>query len=199
MSTSKHASVHERWAHLRFSVVGQLLAAPAAEGRAARRAQEVGGSAPGSIRSPESRCALPLRPSSAGCCGRAANGAIRWRCCGARCAPTPASSRWLRLSARRCARSTRAHPSWSVQLHYDNLRALAEQDSALAAGALVLEHPALIPGAGLAQTAALEQPRHRWEPSAPRRAWPRAKYAATRRRTWARCGTGTATPVRGRC
>jgi hypothetical protein len=28
MSASKHASVHERWAHLRFAVVGQLLAAP---------------------------------------------------------------------------------------------------------------------------------------------------------------------------
>jgi hypothetical protein len=32
MGTSKHASVHERWAHLRFSVVGQLLAAPPPQG-----------------------------------------------------------------------------------------------------------------------------------------------------------------------
>jgi putative transposase len=32
MSASKHASVHERWAHLRFSVVGQLLAAPPPKG-----------------------------------------------------------------------------------------------------------------------------------------------------------------------
>ena len=32
MSASKHASVHERWAHLRFSVIGQLLAAPPLKG-----------------------------------------------------------------------------------------------------------------------------------------------------------------------
>ena len=32
MSGSKHGSVHDRWAHLRFSVVGQLLAAPPPRG-----------------------------------------------------------------------------------------------------------------------------------------------------------------------
>jgi L-fuconolactonase len=32
MNTSKYASVHERWAHLRFSVIGQLLAAPPPKG-----------------------------------------------------------------------------------------------------------------------------------------------------------------------
>ena len=45
MSASNRGSVHERWAHLRFSVVGQLLAAPPAKGELraeideARRAQ----------------------------------------------------------------------------------------------------------------------------------------------------------------
>src|SRR6266568_2207930 len=32
MSASKHASLHQRWAHLRFSVIGQLLAAPPPKG-----------------------------------------------------------------------------------------------------------------------------------------------------------------------
>lgn len=32
MSASKHDSPHQRWAHLRFSVIGQLLAAPPPKG-----------------------------------------------------------------------------------------------------------------------------------------------------------------------
>ncbi len=32
MSASKYTSIHQRWAHLRFSVIGQLLAAPPPKG-----------------------------------------------------------------------------------------------------------------------------------------------------------------------
>jgi len=32
MSASKHPLLHQRWAHLRFSVIGQLLAAPPPKG-----------------------------------------------------------------------------------------------------------------------------------------------------------------------
>ena len=32
MTSSRGPRIHERWAHLRFSVVGQLLAAPPAKG-----------------------------------------------------------------------------------------------------------------------------------------------------------------------
>jgi transposase InsO family protein len=132
MSASKYASVHQRWAHLRFSVIGQLLAAPPPKG--ALRA-EIKKLAARTWRHPIS--GEPVR--------FAASTIERWlmRSRAERRDPVAVLRRKVRADAgiqqigapiREVLRAQyAAHPSWSVQLHYDNLRALADQDPRLAA------------------------------------------------------------------
>lgn len=131
MSTSKHASRHQRWAHLRFSVIGQLLAAPPPKG--ALRA-EINKLASRTWQHPIS--GEPVR--------FAASTIERWllRARAERRDPVGVLRRKVRADAgiqqvssamREVLRAQyAAHPSWSVQLHYDNLRAVAEHDSNLA-------------------------------------------------------------------
>jgi transposase InsO family protein len=131
MSTSKHASVHERWAHLRFSVVGQLLAAPPPQGQlraelkklAARTWQHpVTGEPVRFAASTIERWLLRARRER-----RDPVGVLR------RKVRADAGSQQVAAALREALRvQYAAHPSWSVQLHHDNLRALAERDRALA-------------------------------------------------------------------
>jgi transposase InsO family protein len=131
MSTSKHASVHERWAHLRFSVVGQLLAAPPAQGAlraeletlAARTWQHpVTGEPVRFALSTIERWLLRARRER-----RDPVGVLR------RKVRADAGTQQLAVPIRELLRAQYgAHPSWSVQLHYDNLRAAAEANTALA-------------------------------------------------------------------
>ena len=58
--------VHERWAHLRFSVIGQLLAAPPPKGELRAAARSACRRASGATPSRASRCASASPPSSAG-------------------------------------------------------------------------------------------------------------------------------------
>lgn len=130
MNASKHASVHERWAHLRFAVVGQLLAAPPPQGRlraaleelAARTWQHpVSGEPVRFARSTIERWLLRARRER-----RDPVGVLR------RKVRADAGSSQVGAAIRQALQAQyAAHPSWSVQLHCDNLRALAERDAAL--------------------------------------------------------------------
>lgn len=132
MSAPKHDSPHQRWAHLRFSVIGQLLAAPPPKG--ALRA-EIKKLAARTWQHPIS--GEPVR--------FAASTIERWllRARAERRDPVAVLRRKVRTDAgiqqvssaiREVLRAQyAAHPSWSVQLHYDNLRACAEHDAKLAA------------------------------------------------------------------
>lgn len=123
--------VHERWAHLRFSVIGQLLAAPPEKG--ALRAELAGLSAR------EWRHPTTGEPVHFG-----ASTIERWyyRALKERQDPVGVLRRKVRQDAgqqasmgeplRRAVLSQYAgHKSWSVRLHHANLVALAEKNPAL--------------------------------------------------------------------
>lgn len=129
MNASRHASVHERWAHLRFAVVGHLLAAPPPKGLLRAALAEL---AARTWQHPVS--GEPVR--------FALSTIERWllRSRRERRDPVGVLRRKVRADSgtSRVAAAIRqvlqaqyaAHPSWSVQLHYDNLCALAEYDTA---------------------------------------------------------------------
>ena len=118
--------VHERWAHLRFSVVGQLLAAPPAKGEL-KAAIDV-------------LAARTWQHPTTGEPARFGFSTIeRWyyRALKERTDPVGVLRRKVRVNAelqhaisdavRRAVLSQyAAHKGWSVQLHHDNLVALAE-------------------------------------------------------------------------
>lgn len=125
------SSVHERWAHLRFSVIGQLLAAPPPKGQLHRELEQL--------------AARTWRHPITGVPVRFALSTIeRWLLRARRERRDPvgvlrrkvradAGTQDLTLPVRQTLRAQyAAHPSWSVQLHHDNLRAQGERDPALA-------------------------------------------------------------------
>jgi len=132
MSASKYASVHQRWAHLRFSVIGQLLAAPPPKGELRAEIKKL---AARTWQHPIT--GEPVR--------FAASTIERWlmRSRRERRDPVAVLRRKVRADAGVQQVSTAirevlraqyaAHPSWSVQLHYDNLRAVIDQDPRFAA------------------------------------------------------------------
>ena len=118
--------VHERWAHLRFSVIGQLLAAPPDKGELKAAI--------------EGLAARTWRHPSTGEPVRFGFSTIeRWyyRALRERADPVTVLRRKLRADAgqqpavgeavrRAVLAQYAAHKSWSVKLHHDNLVALAE-------------------------------------------------------------------------
>src|SRR5207247_8876259 len=133
MSPSKDPSVHERWAHLRFSVVGQLLAAPPPKGLLRAELERL---ASRTWRHPIT--GEPVR--------FALSTIERWLHRARRERRDPvavlrrkvradAGTQQLRLPIRHLHRAQyAAHPSWSVKLHYLHLRALAEVGGPLRPG-----------------------------------------------------------------
>jgi putative transposase len=131
MSGSKHASIHERWATMRFSVVGQLLAAPPPKGQlraelkklTARTWQHpITGEPVRFAFSTLERWLHRARRER-----RDPVGVLR------RKVRADAGTQELSVSVRQVLRSQyAAHPGWSIQLHYDNLHARSEHDPALA-------------------------------------------------------------------
>jgi putative transposase len=121
---------HERWAHLRFSIVGSLLASPPA---------------PGELRAEIERLAeRPWRhPQSGNLVRFAASTIERWYYAArAGANPVAALRRKLREDsgrsvaitdnlARILRRQYEEHPSWSFKLHLDNLVAWIESASEL--------------------------------------------------------------------
>jgi putative transposase len=127
MTQRRGLRVHERWAQLRFSVVGQLLAAPPEKGALAAAIADL--------------AARAWRHPTTGAPVRFGASTIeRWyyRALRARQDPVGALRRQRRRDAgRQTALSDRlrqallaqyaAHKSWSAQLHHDNLAALVER------------------------------------------------------------------------
>jgi putative transposase len=122
---------HQRWARLRFSVIGQLLAAPPAKGELRHVLEAL---AAREWRHPVSGAPVRFGVSTI----------ERWyyRARKERDDPVGVLRRKLRSDAGRQVAMTEAvrqtlreqyaaHPSWSVQLHHDNLLALAEKQPEL--------------------------------------------------------------------
>jgi putative transposase len=130
VSDQSTSSVHERWAHLRFSIIGQLLAAPPSRGALRAQLRQL---AAREWRHPISGVAIRFGVSTL----------ERWyyRALKERTDPVRVLRRKVRVDAGRqdLALAIRqnlrtqyaAHPSWSVQLHYDNLCAQSENNPAL--------------------------------------------------------------------
>ena len=127
MKNADHVSHHERWALLRFSVVGQLLAAPPPKGELRGEIEKL---AAREWQHPIT--GLPVRFG--------VSTLERWlhRARKERCDPVRVLRRKVRtdvgaqeslsLAIREALRAQYAgHMNWSVALHHDNLRVLAEQ------------------------------------------------------------------------
>ena len=125
--TSSATRPHERWAHFRFSVIGPLLAAPPGRGQLQAQLQEL---AAKKWRHPISGEWVVFGVSTI----------ERWYYKALRCkaGPVEALKRKVRsdhgqhpsLSSKLTALLTeqhRQHPSWSYQLHADNLAVVVEQ------------------------------------------------------------------------
>jgi putative transposase len=119
-----------RWARLRFSIIGPLLAAPAEPGELGVRLREL---AQTTYRHPTTGAPLRFSVSTL----------ERWYYL-CRDEPDPVGALERRVPrhsgthpgvsaglARAIATLYQQHPSWSKQLHYDNLVTLAKQDSAI--------------------------------------------------------------------
>ncbi len=129
------ARVHERWAHLRFSVIGQLLAAPPAKGELKAAITAL---AARTWQHPTTGDPVQF--------GFATIERWYYRARRERTDPVGVLRRKLRADAgRQVAISDAvrqavltqyaAHKSWSVQLHHDNLVALAGTGTAITARA----------------------------------------------------------------
>jgi putative transposase len=118
--------IHERWAHLRFSVIGQLLAAPPPKGELKAALRALAGR---TWQHPTTGAPVRFGLSTI----------ERWyyRAARERADPVGVLRRKVRVNAGRqhavsdavrqaVLAQYAAHKSWSVQLHYDNLVALAE-------------------------------------------------------------------------
>jgi len=126
MSQEKQARPHDRWAHLRFSIVGPLLAAPPAHGELKTEFERL--------------CEKEwLHPISGQPVHFASSTIERWYYAAREAKDDPVGilRRALRKDSgqhpsldkdlrRIIDAQYRAHKQWSYQLHYDNLRALAQ-------------------------------------------------------------------------
>src|SRR5688572_4845800 len=121
----------ERWAHFRFSVIGPLLAAPPARGQLHDQLKDL---AAKKWRHPISGQSVELGLSTI----------ERWyyKALSSKAGPVEVLKRKIRSDqgkhptitatlAQLLASQYRAHPSWSYQLHFDNLAVLVEQQPAL--------------------------------------------------------------------
>jgi putative transposase len=131
VANKQYSRVHERWAQFRFSVIGQLLAAPPPKGELRAEIAK--------LATQEWRHPITGDPVSFGF-----STIERWyhKAIKERLDPVGVLRRQPRANAGQQPSMSDAlrqtvlaqyaeHKSWSVQLHYDNLRALAEKQSAL--------------------------------------------------------------------
>ena len=131
MSEKSDVCLEERWAHLRFSIVGPLLSAPPKDGELKTALEALAEKLWLDPVSGE-QTSFSLPPSSAGTTWRATRGPIPSTCCARSRAVTVASQRSLPEKVKEAVGvQYTAHPGWSVQLHFDNLVARAKEDPAL--------------------------------------------------------------------
>ena len=130
MGSSQNGDDPDRWARLRFAIIGPLLAAPPARGELQQALREL---AAKSWRHPVTGVAVQFSVPTV----------ERWFYA-ARSSPDPVSAlrRKRRTDAGRGRRLSpaliqaldaqyRGHTGWTMQLHYDNLLALAEEEPVL--------------------------------------------------------------------
>jgi len=126
--TSSNSRSHERWAHFRFSVIGSLLAAPPDRGQLQAQLQEL---AAQKWRHPVSGEWVVF--------GRSTIERWYYKALRAKAGPVAALRRKIRSDHGQhpsvkpklielLTQQHRAHPSWSYQLHFDNLAVLVEQE-----------------------------------------------------------------------
>jgi transposase InsO family protein len=131
MADQRTPTIHERWALLRFSVVGRLLASPPPRGALRGELEELAGR--------EWRHPITARPTRFG-----VSTIERWyyQAKNARVDPVGVLRKRVRTDSGRqpsVGESLRqailaqhaAHKSWSIQLHHDNLRVLVERNAVL--------------------------------------------------------------------
>jgi putative transposase len=131
VTNKQYSRVHERWAQFRFSVIGQLLAAPPAKGE---------------LRAEITKLAIQewRHPITGDPVSFSFSTIERWyrRALKERVDPVGVLRRQPRANAGQQLSMSDAlrqavfaqyaeHKSWSIQLHYDNLRALAEKEPIL--------------------------------------------------------------------
>jgi len=127
----EHARAHERWAHLRFAVIGPLLAAPPARGELKNELL--------ALSEKVWRHPLTSEPLTF---GRSTIERWFYQAKGERKDPVAVLKKKLRrdLGKHRVLlaafddalhRQYKEHPSWSIKLHHDNLAVLCEQTRAL--------------------------------------------------------------------
>jgi hypothetical protein len=133
MSDTRGMLLHDRWAELRFAIVGPLLAAPPARGELGALLEALSKKVwiHPATGQPVSFGAATIerRFYQARAAGSDRVGALRKQVrkdAGTHRAVTPALGMLLR-------EQHETHPTWSYQLHADNLVVLCEQDSALGA------------------------------------------------------------------
>jgi putative transposase len=129
MSDQKQCRAHDRWAHLRFSIVGPLLAAPPARGELRAELEKL---AQKEWLHPIERKPVQFGVSTierwyyaARACDNDPVGILR-RVVRSDSGQHPSLDEELR---RVIETQYKAHKNWSFMLHYDNLRALADINS----------------------------------------------------------------------
>ena len=126
----RDASVTRRWARLRFSIIGPLLAAPAEHGELRARIEELAAKA---YEHPTTGEVIRFGASTIERWYYAAKDAADPVAALARKVPSHAG-RFAAMPARLAAvleAQYRAHPGWSYQLHHDNLLAVVREQPAL--------------------------------------------------------------------
>ena len=130
LSSKTDPFVRDRWAHLRFSIIGPLLAAPPGKGQLIDALRIL---ATKTWRHPITQCDVVFGLSTI----------ERWYYAARRSADPVASlknrlhgqlNRFPSLCRQTIEALTiqyREHPSWTVQLHYDNLRAIFREQTML--------------------------------------------------------------------
>jgi transposase InsO family protein len=124
-----HPRSHERWAHFRFSVIGPLLAAPPATGQLQQRLAELA----------RQKWRHPFTGQWT-LFGFSTIESWYYKALGSKQGPVQALQRKIRSdqgqhpaisaqAAEALLRQYHQHPSWSYQLHADNLAVVIEQDS----------------------------------------------------------------------
>ena len=128
---SQSSRSHERWAHFRFSVIGPLLAAPAPRGQLQQQLQELA----------LKKWRHPISGEWT-CLGRSTIERWYYKALGSKEGPVEVLKRKIRSDqgqhpalssglAELLAGQYRQHPSWSYQLHADNLAVRVEQQPEL--------------------------------------------------------------------
>src|SRR5262245_14409573 len=198
MADERTPTIHERWALLRFSVVGRLLASPPPRGELRAELERLAASA--------WRHPVTARPTRFG-----VSTIEPWYYQAKHAGTDPVGvlrKRVRRDSGRQPSVGERlrpaihaqyaAHKSWSVQLHYDNLRVLVERDPALGTLPSYATVRRYMKAVGLVKRRRLSS--KETAPCGRRSGGSRsARCGATRLRTSTASGTSTSIRARRRC